>query len=565
MKKIFFLISFSFSSIILFAQNVGIGTLLPKARLHVTDSSVAFSATGAASATPGNPPISGAGRRMMWYADKGAFRAGHVVGQEWDKNNIGNYSFATGSSNQASGIHAVAMGYGSIATSNESFAMGNSTQATGFNAIAMGLSSIASGGAAVTIGYNNSSTGNYAVSMGAVNNATGNNSTAMGSFSTASGDYAAAHGRYLKSKSFGDFATGLFNDTVYNSTANSIASTNRIFEIGNGTSNFIRSNAVTVLQNGNTGIGTVNPTARLHVVDSSVVFAAAGNLAAIPGPPPVSGNGRRMMWYADRAAFRVGLSGPVQWNEENIGNFSFVAGSSSVASGVYSASIGVNNDATGTGAIALGGGNRSEGNYSLATGGGNIVDADFATVTGNENKAKHFSGFVSGIFNDTLLNGGSFGEINDNNRLFQIGNGTSNTSRSNAITVLQNGNIGVATTQPNTRLDVNGDFSMRENNLFLANGNNHNLQVGLSSFANVSNVTANYTITGISAGVDGKIFTIVNSSPFNLTIAHLDAGSDPVNRINTLAGANISTIGNGSITFQYSTIQNRWMVIAFRE
>ena len=57
------------------AQNVGIGTLSPVARLHVADSSVVFTAIGDIPATPGNVPVSGAGRRMMWYPDKAAFRA----------------------------------------------------------------------------------------------------------------------------------------------------------------------------------------------------------------------------------------------------------------------------------------------------------------------------------------------------------------------------------------------------------------------------------------------------------------------------------------------------------
>jgi hypothetical protein len=537
MKKVFFLICFSFSSIILFAQNVGIGTLLPKARLHVTDSSVAFSATGSVMALPGNPPLSGAGRRMMWYADKAAFRIGAVDGTQWDKNNIGNFSIATGANSIASGGYAFASGFNNIVS--------------GDNAVAFGSSNTVSAPGAFTNGLLNLVAADFS-------NAFGVNHSAMGrrSFIT---------GTNNKSKTYAGFVTGTFNDSTITGDANIINNANRLFQIGNGTADNARSNAITVLQNGNTGIGTVNPIARLHVVDSSVVFSASGNLAAIIGPPPLNGNGRRMMWYADKAAFRVGLSGPTQWDEENIGNYSFVAGSSSIASGTYSASIGTGNNATRTGAIALGGGNDSEGFYSLATGYGNFVDANYATVTGTENKAKHYSGFVSGIFNDTLLNGGSFGTINDNNRIFQIGNGTSNTNRSNAFTVLQTGNIGISTTQPNTRLDVNGDFSMRENNLFLANGNNHNLPVGLSSFANVSNTTANFTITGISAGVDGKIFTLVNSTGFNMTIANLDAGSDPINRINTLAGANISTIGNGSVTLQYSTIQNRWFVIAFRE
>jgi hypothetical protein len=69
------------------AQNVGIGTINPKARLHVADSSVVFSGTGLVSLPSNDPPISGPGKRMMWYADKAAFRTGYVQNTEWDNNN----------------------------------------------------------------------------------------------------------------------------------------------------------------------------------------------------------------------------------------------------------------------------------------------------------------------------------------------------------------------------------------------------------------------------------------------------------------------------------------------
>lgn len=62
-----------FASLTANAQ-VGIGTTTPLARLHVTDSSVLFSVAGDIPTTPGNPPICGPGRRMMWYPDKSAFR-----------------------------------------------------------------------------------------------------------------------------------------------------------------------------------------------------------------------------------------------------------------------------------------------------------------------------------------------------------------------------------------------------------------------------------------------------------------------------------------------------------
>ncbi|SDH49302.1 hypothetical protein SAMN04487996_14014 [Dyadobacter soli] len=77
---------------------VGIGTLNPRAGLHAADSSVVFHAPGDATAGLPASPVIGEGRRMMWYADKAAFRAGYVGSDDnyWDEINIGKYSFAGG-------------------------------------------------------------------------------------------------------------------------------------------------------------------------------------------------------------------------------------------------------------------------------------------------------------------------------------------------------------------------------------------------------------------------------------------------------------------------------------
>jgi hypothetical protein len=63
-------------------------------------------------------------------------------------------------------------------------------------------------------------------------------------------------------------------------------------------------------QTGKVGINTTTPQAMLHVNDSSVVFTGAATLPTNPGNPPVSGVGARMMWYPDKAAFRVGGISP---------------------------------------------------------------------------------------------------------------------------------------------------------------------------------------------------------------------------------------------------------------
>ena len=105
--------------------HVGIGTTTPLATLHV-DSSVLF--TGSLNIDfPAPPPIEGEGARMLWYADKAAFRAGSVNGPgapNWDMDSIGFNSFAAGRSVKAKGDRSVALGFASHAQAYASTAFG---------------------------------------------------------------------------------------------------------------------------------------------------------------------------------------------------------------------------------------------------------------------------------------------------------------------------------------------------------------------------------------------------------------------------------------------------------
>ena len=83
----------------------------------------------------------------------------------------------------------------------------------------------------------------------------------------------------------------------------------------------------------NVGIGTTAPVARLHVKDSNVVFTGSNSLPATPGNPPVNGGGIRLMWYPDKAAFRVGAVGSKNWDMDSIGNYSFASGFNTKAKG----------------------------------------------------------------------------------------------------------------------------------------------------------------------------------------------------------------------------------------
>jgi hypothetical protein len=247
--------------------NVGIGTGSPLARLHVSDSSVLFSATGDIPATPGNTPISGAGRRMMWYPDKAAFRVGYVPGTQWDKANIGDYSFASGFVTTASGNTSTAMGWGATASGNTSTAIGNVTIASGDISTAMGTSTIASGYVSTAMGGATTASGDLSTAMGNTTIASGNNSTAIGSNSIA--------------KAVGSLSAGVYNDATDNPSPTTNAPTDRIFQIGNGTFS-VRSNALTVLRNSNVGIGNSNPAYQLDI-SSRMRIRSGGNNSSSAG------------------------------------------------------------------------------------------------------------------------------------------------------------------------------------------------------------------------------------------------------------------------------------------
>ena len=77
----------------------------------------------------GAVPVSGGGSRFMWAPAKRAFRAGVVVGTEWDDANVGDVSFAFGTSTQARAANSGAIGDNAVASAAHAFAMGDESLA----------------------------------------------------------------------------------------------------------------------------------------------------------------------------------------------------------------------------------------------------------------------------------------------------------------------------------------------------------------------------------------------------------------------------------------------------
>ncbi|MDT0557086.1 tail fiber domain-containing protein [Ichthyenterobacterium sp. W332] len=183
----------------------------------------------------------------------------------------GDYSFSAGSSNQIS------------SSSERAFALGESNYIDGSRSGAFGFDNRVLASSAYAFGNDNLVEYSYSAAFGQEHTISGFNSYAFGynnivdrSSSTAFGSSCELLGR--SSYAFGDNLTTYSENEIvvgqYNTSYSPVSGTttwsnsNRLFVVANGYNVFgsiIRRNALTILKNGNVGIGTDTPQADLHV------------------------------------------------------------------------------------------------------------------------------------------------------------------------------------------------------------------------------------------------------------------------------------------------------------
>jgi hypothetical protein len=256
---------------------------------------------------------------------------------------------------------------------------------------------------------------------------------------------------------------------------------------------------------GNVGIGITAPLSKLHVHNGSVLFS--GTI----GATPFTGAGGRTMWVQEKRAFRTGMVTASHWDADSLGLNSFASGYNTVATGNSATAVGYLTSAWGdygatalgyyskangaygsmaigcfakangpNGSVALGYyteasgtyGSMAAGSYSVASGNGAMALGRYTTAAGVGSfasnyrtlasgshsaafgvytNAKPYGSFVIGRYN--IVSGDSLDWVGTD-PVFVVGNGSSSTELSNAMTILKDGRVGVGTETPDATFDV---------------------------------------------------------------------------------------------------------------
>ncbi|MCP4123820.1 MAG: hypothetical protein GY751_18885, partial [Bacteroidetes bacterium] len=163
---------------------------------------------------------------------------------------------------------------------------------------------------------------------------------------------------------------------------------------------------------GGAGVGRTitadNGSVLIQGADGLQVTGSHGSGAALG----LSGAGTRMFFYPKKSAFRAGYVGGTEWNDANIGNYSFASGRQTIASNNHTTSIGYGSHATGENSSCIGVSDTASGQYATAIGnlnlasGANALAAGVGSVSSGDNATALGSGATaSGNYSLAALGG----------------------------------------------------------------------------------------------------------------------------------------------------------------
>jgi len=199
---------------------------------------------------------------------------------------------------------------------------------------------------------------------------------------------------------------------------------------------------------------------------------------------------------------------------------------STTASGFASMAFGVGTTASGWGSLAFGYNTIASGFRCTAFGYNTIANGDRSTAFGEFSKsngvnatsmgfntiANGYSSLVVGQYNDTIV--GEQTSMQVATPLFIVGNGSDFQNLSNAMVVRQDGNVGIGSNTPKSKLVVNGAIALK---LSKETGST---PVTLDNTASVwyfTNMASSIVLPNAST-CNSRIYTIINRTLSNKTI-----------------------------------------------
>jgi hypothetical protein len=214
----------------------------------------------------------------------------------------GDYSFAVGAGSVASGLGAFTFGASDTSAGWFSTTTGiwNKVEASGACAMANGFGTKAGNWAAVAFGDKTYASGHTSFATGFTTTASGQLSSTFGDHTQATGYATTALGYYTTAQAAGSVVLGTYN--IVSGNPIDWNWTDPTFVIGNGISATARSNAMTVLKNGNVGIGPSAPGYKLDVA-GEVNFNRG-----ISSGVAMRVNGSEALWY-DGTTYSWGYGG----------------------------------------------------------------------------------------------------------------------------------------------------------------------------------------------------------------------------------------------------------------
>jgi len=367
--------------------------------------------------TDTNKIIDPSQNRILWYPQKNAFLTGRVLIE--DRDSVGENSFASGFESKAIGNYSQALGYKAIARGDYSTAIGKNAIANEINTFALGEDAKAGNSESYAFGRGAIANGYRSFSFGSAGIDTIGNPTDV---TKALGDYSFAIGQGSISTGTGSIALGIA-DTASGD-----------FAIALGTKSAALGDLSTVIGSYSVATGYSSTAMGYYTLASGKISTAMGQLTTASGPQAVA----------------------MGEHSQAIGRSSLAMGYSSRSNSSYSIAGGYGSKAGGLASFAMGQQSITQGFYNAAIGQAAIARGYYTASIGRGTIARSRSSFVVGEYNDSITTSSTAFTWVDTDPIFIIGNGQSNTTRHNAVTVLKNGNFGIGTTAPTHILHIAG-------------------------------------------------------------------------------------------------------------